>query len=364
MLDDFIKLLYVNKYMQLAITYGVILFITFLFLYLKNLILNRLKNFANKKNYNFTQIFAQNFSRPCSWLIWLICCSYLINTSYFILLWQKNDLYFISIARILGSIIIIGWVAISCLIDYEKYHISSKNITTYNRPTVTLMYRLARIFIIVSVIIAIMQTLNFSISGILALGGFGSIIIGFAAKELLANFFGGLMLYLDRPFSEGDWVKSTEREKLEGIIENIGWRSTRIRLFTKVPVYVPNALFNTMSICNMSRMTNRRIKEIIGLRYNDAGKLDKIISQIEGYLQDNTDIDHTATTVVVFHSFGAYSVNFMIYTFTKTTDWKSYLRIKEEVFFKIIQIIKDNDADFAFPTQTIHFNKDQYEQMH
>ena len=103
-----------------------------------------------------------------------------------------------------------------------------------------------------------MQALGYSISGVLAFGGIGGIAVGFAAKDLLANFFGGLMIYLDRPFSVGDWIRSPDKN-IEGTVEEIGWRLTRIRTFDKRPLYVPNSTFTQISVENPSRMLNRRI---------------------------------------------------------------------------------------------------------
>ena len=97
----------------------------------------------------------------------------------------------------------------------------------------------------------------------------GGIAVGFAARDLLANLFGGLTIYLDRPFSVGDWIRSPDRQ-IEGVVERIGWRSTVVRRFDKRPLYVPNSVFSTVVVENPSRMTNRRIYETIGLRYDDA----------------------------------------------------------------------------------------------
>ena len=114
-----------------------------------------------------------------------------------------------------------------------------------------------------------MQLFDYSVSGLLAFGGIGGIAVGFAAKDLLANFFGGLMIYLDRPFSVGDWIRSPDKE-IEGTVEDIGWRLTRIRTFDKRPLYIPNSIFASISVENPSRMSNRRIYEKIGIRYDDC----------------------------------------------------------------------------------------------
>ena len=105
------------------------------------------------------------------------------------------------------------------------------------------------------------------------------IAVGFAAKDLLANFFGGLMVYLDRPFAIGDWIRSPDRE-IEGTVEEIGWRVTCIRTFDKRPIYVPNSVFTQVTVENPSRMLNRRIYETIGVRYDDAAKVRDIITDV------------------------------------------------------------------------------------
>ena len=105
----------------------------------------------------------------------------------------------------------------------------------------------------------------------LTFGGVGGLIVGLAAKDLLSNFFGGMMIYFDRPFKVGDWIRSPDRQ-IEGTVERIGWRMTIIRTFDKRPLYVPNSVFSSIVVENPSRMLNRRINETFGLRYQDADK--------------------------------------------------------------------------------------------
>jgi MscS family membrane protein len=198
-----------------------------------------------------------------------------------------------------------------------------------------------------------MQTLGYSISGVLAFGGIGGIAIGFAAKDLLANFFGGMMIFLDRPFSVGDWIRSPEKE-IEGTVEHIGWRLTRIRTFDKRPLYIPNSVFASIVVENPSRMTNRRIYETIGIRYDDAAVAADVIAAVREMLQNHPDIDHNQTLMVNFNKFGASSLDFFIYTFTKTTVWTQFHEVKQDVLFKIQDIIEAHGAEIAFPTSTVH----------
>jgi MscS family membrane protein len=198
-----------------------------------------------------------------------------------------------------------------------------------------------------------LQTLGFSISGVLAFGGVGGIAVGFAAKDLLANFFGGLMVYLDKPFKVGDWIRSPDKE-LEGTVEEIGWRQTRIRTFSKRPIYVPNSIFMSIIVENPSRMSHRRIYETIGLRYNDIAVVDDIVKDVKKMLISHNEIDTNQTMIVNFNEFSESSVDFFIYTFTKTTNWLKFHEVKHEILLKVYEIIEKHNADVAFPTRELH----------
>ena len=199
----------------------------------------------------------------------------------------------------------------------------------------------------------LLQTLGVSISGVLAFGGVGGIAVGFAAKDMLANFFGGLTIYLDRPFSVGDWVRSPDRD-MEGVVEKIGWRSTVIRSFDKRPIYVPNAVFTNIIVQNPSRMTNRRIFETIGVRYDDDARLDRILKETRRLLESHPGIDQEQTIMVNFNAFGASSLDFFIYCLTKTTDWKEFHALKEEILLRVHEIIAGHGAEVAFPSRTLY----------
>jgi MscS family membrane protein len=224
--------------------------------------------------------------------------------------------------------------------------------TKLDPTTVAALAKLLRLSVIISSVLVALPTLGIEIGALLAFGGVGGIAIGFAAQDLLSNFFGGLMIYLDRPFAIGDWVRSPDRE-VEGTIEKIGWRLTVIRTFDKRPLYVPNSVFNKITLENPSRMTNRRIKETIGIRYKDAHLMGAIVADVKKMLQEHPEIDTNQTMIVNFNAYGASSLNFFIYTFTKTTVWVKFHEIKQDVMLKIIEIVHGHGADFAFPTMTV-----------
>lgn len=219
--------------------------------------------------------------------------------------------------------------------------------------TVKILSRLLRFVIFIMAGLLIAQTPGVSITGALAFGGAGGVAIGFAAKDLLANFFGGVIVYLDKPFREGDWVRSPEKD-IEGTAEHIGWRVTRIRRFDKRPLYVPNSVFSNIAVENPSRMTHRRINETIGIRYDDLNAMLTIAQEIKAMLIQHDEIDETQTLIVNFNTFNASSCDILIYTFTHTTEWVKFHTVKEDVLLKVFEIIKHHGAQIAYPTSTLH----------
>ncbi|SEH67695.1 small-conductance mechanosensitive channel [Bathymodiolus azoricus thioautotrophic gill symbiont] len=202
--------------------------------------------------------------------------------------------------------------------------------------------------------LGIAQYFGFSISSLLTFGGVGGIVMGFAAKDMLSNIFGGLMLQMDRPFSTGDWIRSSQ---FEGTVEKIGWRMTRIRTFSKNPIYIPNSIFASIPIETPSRMTNRRINETIGIRYNDIAQMSDIVTEVEAMLKTNKDIEQSQALRVFFNYFNASSLDFNVYAFTKTVNKNEYQQIKQKILLSVADIIAKHGAEIAYPTQTLHIQK-------
>tara|TARA_R100000687_G_C6439633_1_gene159837 strand:- start:229 stop:1368 length:1140 start_codon:yes stop_codon:yes gene_type:complete len=297
--------------------------------------------------------------KPMYWMIWLVGFSYVLQ-----LIVQTSDAQIFAILNSLRAVmvvLILTWFLVSLVREVESRLLSgeyTKADEPFDPTTVMAIGKLVRTAIIITATLVAMQSLGYSISGVLAFGGIGGIAVGFAAKDLLANFFGGLMVYLDRPFAVGDWIRSPD-QNIEGTVENIGWRQTRIRTFDQRPLYVPNATFTQVSVENPSRMLNRRIYETIGLRYDDARQLADIVTEVRSYLENHDEIDHNKTLIVNFNSFGASSLDFFIYAFTKTTAWVKYHEIKQGVLLDILGIIHKHEADVAYPTSTIKLEQQE-----
>ncbi len=291
--------------------------------------------------------------KPLGWAIWLVGVSWAAESTGGEA--AKAEIFeHIGAIREVGVIALLTWFAVRFISFVEK-HISdgSYRENPADPTTASAVGKLLRASVIITAILMVMQTLGFSISGVLAFGGVGGIAVGFAARDLLANFFGAIMVFLDRPFSVGDWIRSPDKS-IEGTVEEIGWRLTRIRTFDARPLYVPNATFTSISVENPSRMTNRRIKETIGVRYDDVGVLEEIIRDVKEMLKNHEAIDQGKTLMVNFNEFGPSSLDFFIYTFTRTTVWAEYHEIKQDVLLRIAAIIEEHGAEIAYPTSTVH----------
>ena len=259
-------------------------------------------------------------------------------------------------------IITISWSLLRGL-NYYLYlkpftkKLSSDDDITLITETYEIVIRILKILVVTITALIIMQEIGLSISGLLAFGGVGGLIVGLAAKDLLSNFFGGMMIFFDRPFRVGEFIKSPDRN-IEGVVEKIGWRLTVVRTFSKNVLYIPNTAFSSIIVENATRMSNRRINETIGIRYDDLNKMKDIIQDVNNVLENNRDIDQTQKAKVYFKSFSASSCDFFIYAFTITKDWEEFLRIKQDVLLKVAEIIENHNSEIAYPTSTVFINKE------
>lgn len=330
-----------------------VVFLVLLFNLLLRLVVRRLHRKLEQTSNPWDDAVVGALQRPLNLLVWVVGIAFAAE----IVRLETGAAVFNAIGplRDVGVIASIAWFLQRLASALQKNLIerNREKEEAVDKTTIEAIGKLIQISILITAALVMLQTLGFSISGVLAFGGIGGIAIGFAAKDLLSNFFGGLMIYMDRPFSVGDWIRSPDRD-LEGTVEYIGWRLTRIRTFDKRPVFVPNGLFSTMVVVNPSRMTHRRIKETIGVRYEDMATLPTIIADVKQMLVEHPDIDHSQTLMVNFNSFAPSSLDFFIYTFTHTTVWTRFHEIKQDVLFRISEIIARHGAEVAFPTSTIH----------
>ncbi len=332
----------------------VIVFLTLLLNFIQKRVFSRIAVKLAATANPWDDLLVNSLQRPLGFLIWLLGVLFAAEIVEF----HRPAAIFVIIdpVRDVGIVVLLIMFLLQLIKGTEvilSEQQSESGEYSFDKHTIQAIGKLVRISVFITGGLILLQTMGYSISGILAFGGVGGIAIGFAAKDLLANFFGGLMIYLDRPFKVGDWIRSDDKS-IEGTVENIGWRLTRIRTFDKRPLYVPNSIFANISVENPSRMTNRRIYETFGIRYDDIASMAIIVEQIKDMLKKHPEIDTRQTLMVNFNSFAASSVDFFIYTFTRTTDWVKFHGIKQDVLLKVIDIIQQNNAEFAYPTSTLH----------
>ncbi len=327
----------------------IIVFLTLLVDFILKRVLKVVEKRLQSTNTLWDDALIYSIRTPLSIFVWVMGATYIM-----LLLKVQN----VSAFRELGLVIVIAFTVIRFIkqVEVRIVHNSEKVGEVIDRTTADAIAQLLRLSVIITATLVGLQSVGVNISAILAFGGIGGIAIGFAAKDLLANFFGGLMIYLDRPFAVGDWIRSPDRN-IEGTVEKIGWRLTIIRTFDKRPLYIPNSVFATISVENPSRMSHRRIYETIGIRYDDVNLLPDIVREVKAMLQSHDDIAQDQTMIVNFNSFAPSSLDFFIYTFTKTTNWIEFHQVKQDVLFKVNEIIEKNNAEIAFPTSTVHLSE-------
>ena len=331
----------------------IVVFLTALLNWLQKRVLARLAVKLRATRTYWDDALLDAARRPFSFFIWILGLTFAAD----IVKSETEAAIFGAVGplRDVGVIFVLAWFLVRFIKRAEANIISKKQAAgaDYDQTTLDAVAKLLRVSVIITAALVGMQTLGYSISGVLAFGGIGGIAVGFAARDLLANFFGGFMIYMDRPFNVGDWIRSPDQE-IEGTVEQIGWRLTTIRTFDKRPLYVPNSVFTTISVENPARMSHRRIKQTIGIRYADAPKMREIIIAVRKMLQDHEEIDSRQTLIVNFDEFAPSSLNFFIYTFTHTVEWIYFHEVKQDVLLKIIDIIEAHGAECAYPTSTLH----------
>lgn len=292
--------------------------------------------------------------KPVPLALWLLGLSYVVRIYARTQQWDEV-LEIVTQARNIGLLFSVAWFFWRAIDEFRQVYLvrNTRTEVDVDQTTVDALSKLGHLVVFVITLITLLQTMGVSVSGLLAAGGIGGIAIGFAAKDILANFFGGLTIYLDRPFSVGDWIRSPDKD-IEGTVEMISWRHTRIRRFNKNPIYVPNMLFTTITVENPSRMSHRRIREVIGIRFADLDKMAGIVSAVKHMLEQHPEIDATQTLIVNFVTFNSASLDFMVYAFTRTRIWVEYHAVKQDVLLKIADIILAHGAQLALPAQTLH----------
>jgi len=211
-----------------------------------------------------------------------------------------------------------------------------------------------KIFLVLTAVLVVAQNMGYSVSGLIASLGIGGIAVAMAAKDTISNIFGSVMILVDRPFMVGDWIKTSE---FEGVVEQVGFRSTRIRTFARTLVNVPNSTLANMVIDNIDQRSERRIKMRIGLTYDTTpAQMKAALAGIEQLLSVHPGVDQKYK-LVKFDEFEDSSLSIFLYYFSSSKVWEEYLQVRQEVNLQIMELLESLELEFAFPTQTLHIEK-------
>ncbi|MFY0697006.1 MAG: mechanosensitive ion channel family protein [Balneola sp.] len=248
---------------------------------------------------------------------------------------------------------------------FSKYLgvLTSKTETKLDDQLVPLIRKTLRFFVLVMGIILILQNNGYNVASLIAGLGIGGLAVALAARDTLANFFGSVTIFVDKPFRIGDWIKVAG---VEGTVEEVGFRSTRIRTFYNSLVSVPNSNISNNEVDNLGLREYRRLLTTLNLTYSTSPEqMEAFVEGIKAIVKSNSHFRQDFYEVH-FNAFGAHSLDVMVYVFFKVPDWSTELQQKHNFFLEVLKLAKEVGVEFAFPTQTLHvdsFHKDEPRQV-
>lgn len=341
------------RWTDLSISIGILI----VFLLLRKFLTHVLLNWINKRWIKSERAnkWSSAFEKPLS--LFILAIGVYLSIHYFM---HDHVLFMSSINRIFRSVtvIIIGWGVfnLSASSSFLLGSISKRLGIDDSSMLIPFLSKVMRLVIIVLIITIVSGEWGYSINGLVAGLGLGSLAIALAAKDTLGNILGGVVIILEKPFSKGDWIMSPSTE---GIVEDITFRSSKIRTFADSIVTVPNATLANEPITNWSRMGKRRITFNLGVALNsNRERLATALSRIEDELRHHDDID-PGTIMVRFNEFNESSLGIFFYFFTKTTVWAEYLAVRQNINLMILQILEEEGVRLAYPTNRVYVEQEE-----
>ena len=335
----------------------VILFFLILRKVFAKLIINILERLGHKTAIDLYNKIVESFENPIKGLI--IVVGFFIALEIFpdsILIVSKKE----AIITLLRIVIII-------LISQGLYNSSNSFFILFggaqkklgidvNNAVLPFLSNIVKFIIIALATVLVISELGYDITGLIAGLGLGGLVFALAAQDTASNIFGGLVIIMDKPFTIGDWI---ETPSVEGIVEDITLRSTRIRTFADSVSVMPNSILAKEAIVNWSRMGKRRINFNIGLMYSTPkDKIENCVNKIRDMLENHSEV-HKEAILVFFDAFNDSSLNILLYFFTNTIDRKEYLEVKQDINYKIMAILEEEKVSFAFPSRSIYIQNNE-----
>ncbi len=268
---------------------------------------------------------------------------------------DQNQIFFDLINRSLITIFIF-WLLHQLIIPFSFV---IKNFESkISKPLVDWTLKGLKILVIVLGIVAILELWGIRVGPVIAGLGLFGVAVALGAQDLFKNLISGIMILMEKRFTVGDVILVSG--EVEGVVEQIGFRSTLVRRFDSTPVMVPNYKFAEQSVTNYTRRHHRRIRWLIGLEYRTTiDQLRNIRNEINTLIENENDFakNENASFYVRIDSFSDSSIDMLVQVFTVTNDWGEFLKTKENLAVKIIEIVENNNAGFAFPSQSLYLEK-------
>ncbi len=347
-----------NSWGRLLVSFGIILLTYVARKIVGYLFENWLHRIAAKTSWEFDDKMVPALRGPVGWMVFVI--------GLFIALTVLNLSEEWDTAIVLGvkaaTMTIVFWAILRAVDVFAETMMGlakRRDMAVYG--FIPLIQKAARTFLFIVAVILVVQNMGYSVSSLLAGLGIGGLAVALAAQETLGNFFGSVSLVADRPFKVGDWIQVGS--KVDGDVEEIGLRSTKVRTWSKSLMSIPNKVLANEIIENWSRMPKRRVKQYIGATYSTpADTMHDLVKDIKQLLKDDEDVQQDFI-LVNFTDFGDSSLQILIYYFTKTTAWLDHMDIRQRINIKIMKAVEARGASMAFPTRSLQFEGDIAERI-
>jgi len=337
---------------------AILVFLFFLLLrrFFTLVIVATMQRFAQRTSTHYDEKIISALKEPLGFMFILIGIHL-----FFVLIFKETEV----IKMILETLIVytVFWAILSIIESMRDlaYRITGRLNRDLSREMGNFILTLIKILVAGVGLGAMLQVWGINVTALVASLGIGGLAFALAAKDTVANLFGSFSLLADRTIRIGEWIVVNN---VEGVVEDIGMRTTKIRSFDKSVITVPNHVIANNPIENFSRRGVRRIRMHVGLTYaTTTEQITAIVHEIKTMLQTHEGISQKDTLLVNFESFGDSSLNIFIYAFTNTANWEEYLRIREDVNLKIIKIVAKHGSSFAFPSHSIYLENMHKDEM-
>ena len=339
-------------YWQIIALLILLIFSYFLFKALSYIVrfltINTLKKFGFQ---SFAKINIQKTVRPITLTVVFFIISFVLPFFQLPVLFTKYFTLFLRVS--VAVFFILLSLSIVNIITVRLKRIAAKTKGKTDDQLIPILKTFLNVLVFAGGVFSILNILDIPILPLLTGLSIGGLAFALAAQDTIKNFFGTVMIFLDKPFLVGDWITCGESD---GVVESVGFRGTRIRTFRNSVIYVPNATLTNNPVDNHGLRVARRYYTTLGITYETKYEsIQKFLEGLKKIIREHEAVEHEKSHIY-FHGYGASSLDIMFYTFIRAGDWKNELAVREEVNLAILSLAKELNVDFAYPTQTLYLS--------